>query len=94
MLAGMLYIRRMRYKLGHWPGETPRPRKRPLFGFGTGKPSKPSGPTIIDVEDVSDDYVANQVDPILEKISKHGIHSLTARERKTLEEARKKMGRG
>jgi len=46
------------------------------------------------VEDVSDDYVANQVDPILDKITKHGIHSLTERERKTLEEARRKMGRG
>jgi hypothetical protein len=31
------------------------------------------------------------VDPILEKISAHGIHSLTAREREILEKARKKM---
>lgn len=94
LLAGMIIIRQLRHKLGHWPGEEPKPRKRSLFGFGTGKPSKPGGPTIIDVEDVSDDYVANEVDPILEKISKQGIHSLTARERKTLEEARRKMGRG
>jgi membrane associated rhomboid family serine protease len=93
ILAGMVFIRQMRHKLGHWPGEPPKPRRRPLFGFGTGKPSKPGGSTVIDVEEVSDDYVASEVDPILEKISKHGIHSLTARERKTLEEARKKMGR-
>jgi len=32
-----------------------------------------------------------EVDPILEKISKQGIHSLTKRERETLEEFRKRM---
>jgi membrane associated rhomboid family serine protease len=94
LLTGMVFIRQMRHRLGHWPGEASATRRRPLFGFGTGKPSRPGGSTIIDVEDVSDDYVASQVDPILDKISKHGIHSLTERERKTLEQARKKMGRG
>ena len=34
-----------------------------------------------------------RVDAILEKISQHGIHSLTAEERKTLEEARERMRR-
>jgi len=33
------------------------------------------------------------VDPILEKISAHGIHSLTDREREILEAARNKMAR-
>ena len=94
LLAGMVFIRQLRHKLGHWPGDSPRPPKRSLFGFGTGKPSKPGGSTIINVDDVSDDYVSSKVDPILEKISKHGIHSLTPRERKTLEEARRKMGKG
>lgn len=95
MLAGMVFIRQMRHKLGYWPGEEPRPQRRPLFGFGPGKPSQPGGPTIIDVEESgTDDYMAREVDPILEKISAQGIHSLTARERKTLEEARKRMGRG
>ena len=93
MLGGMIFIRQLRNRWGAWPGEQPRPvtRKRSLFGFGTGKPAKPGGSTIIDVEEVSDDFVAHNVDPILEKISKHGIHSLTERERRTLEEARKKM---
>jgi membrane associated rhomboid family serine protease len=94
LLTGMVFIRKLRHKLGHWPGEASRPPRRPLFGFGTGKPAKPGGATVIDVEDVSDDYVSSKVDPILEKISKHGIHSLTARERKTLDEARRKMGKG
>lgn len=94
MLSGMVFIRQLRHRWGHWPGDQPSPRRRPLFGFGTGKPSKPGGTTIIDVEEVDgDEYMAREVDPILEKISSHGIHSLTARERKTLEEARKKMRR-
>jgi membrane associated rhomboid family serine protease len=35
------------------------------------------------------DFVASEVDPILDKISAHGIQSLTPRERETLEAARK-----
>jgi membrane associated rhomboid family serine protease len=37
------------------------------------------------------DFVSKEVDPILEKISRHGIQSLTPAERKILDEARKKM---
>jgi len=39
----------------------------------------------------TDEFLKSEVDPILEKISAHGIHSLTAREREILEKARKKM---
>lgn len=39
------------------------------------------------------DFVSKEVDPILEKISQQGMHSLTASERKTLDEAYKKMGK-
>ena len=39
------------------------------------------------------DFLADEVDPILDKISAHGIQSLTARERDILESARKKMTR-
>lgn len=95
MLAGMVFIRQLRHRWGHWPGEPPSPRRRPLFGFGTGKPSQPGGATVIDVQEAdADEFMAREIDPILEKISSQGIQSLTARERKTLEEARKKMGRG
>ena len=38
-----------------------------------------------------DEFVVDEVDPILDKISAHGIQSLTAREREILENARKKM---
>jgi membrane associated rhomboid family serine protease len=37
------------------------------------------------------DLISREVDPILEKISAQGIHSLTERERKVLEAARKKI---
>ena len=39
----------------------------------------------------SGDFITKEVDPILEKISAHGIHSLTERERKILEAARARM---
>jgi len=39
----------------------------------------------------STDFISKEVDPILEKISAHGIHSLTEREREILEAARSKM---
>ena len=41
----------------------------------------------------SGDFITKEVDPILEKISAHGIHSLTERERKILEAARARMER-
>ena len=39
----------------------------------------------------SEEFISKEVDPILDKISKEGIHSLTARELKILESARKRM---
>jgi len=45
----------------------------------------------VQVEEV--DFVESEIDPILDKISEEGIHSLTERERLILEQARKKMGR-
>jgi membrane associated rhomboid family serine protease len=37
------------------------------------------------------EFISREVDPILDKISAHGIQSLTARERRILEQARSKM---
>ncbi len=39
------------------------------------------------------EFISQEVDPILEKISAHGIHSLTERERQILEAARSRMAR-
>jgi membrane associated rhomboid family serine protease len=41
----------------------------------------------------STDFISKEVDPILEKISAHGIRSLTEHERKILEAARARMGK-
>ena len=41
----------------------------------------------------SDEFISKEVDPILDKISAHGIHSLTPRERQILEAARARMGK-
>jgi hypothetical protein len=38
-------------------------------------------------------FISEQVDPILDKISAHGIHSLTEEERRTLERARSRMAK-
>jgi len=39
------------------------------------------------------EFLSKEVDPILDKISAHGIQSLTERERRILEAARQKMGK-
>lgn len=39
------------------------------------------------------DFLSREVDPILDKISAHGIQSLTERERRILEAARERMGK-
>lgn len=41
----------------------------------------------------SEEFISREVDPILDKISEHGIQSLTERERKILETARNKMAK-
>jgi membrane associated rhomboid family serine protease len=47
-----------------------------------------------DAADVpQEEFISREVDPILDKISQHGIQSLTERERKILEAARSKMAK-
>lgn len=41
----------------------------------------------------TEEFISREVDPILDKISAHGIHSLTPKERRILEAARRKMTR-
>jgi len=57
------------------------------------KPS-PRRPVLEPLEEKSDtDFLASEVDPILDKISAHGLQSLTPREREILETARKHIKR-
>jgi membrane associated rhomboid family serine protease len=93
ILAGFFYARQILH--GHWPQwkffqRREKPREVVAARAGENKFWR-SAP---DKEEVSkDDFLQNQVDPILDKISAHGIQSLTAREREILESARKKMTR-
>jgi len=50
-------------------------------------------PPVAKDEATREDFISSEVDPILDKIAKQGIHSLTERERKVLETARSKMGK-
>jgi membrane associated rhomboid family serine protease len=93
ILAGFIYARQI--ISGNWPEwhlfeRSERPRKAVATRTGENKFWR-SAP---DQEEASSDqFVQNEVDPILDKISAHGIKSLTAREREILEAARKKMSR-
>lgn len=74
-----------------------RPRRRParpLARVTRGRGGFQAPPPIIDAEELPPtEFISREVDPILDKISQHGIHSLTERERKILEKARERMGK-
>jgi membrane associated rhomboid family serine protease len=82
---------------GRWPQldlPTRRSEPRELAAKSAGKYSFwRSAANKPDEELSADEFLQREVDPILEKISAHGIHSLTARERETLEKARAKMAK-
>jgi membrane associated rhomboid family serine protease len=84
-----------RYIFGRWQRLELPPRREPreFAAAGKGK-SKFWGSAAKTDEDLSAaEFLQKEVDPILEKISAHGIHSLTARERETLEKARAKISK-
>ncbi len=53
----------------------------------------PWKPKVVEPELPPAEFISQEVDPILDKISAHGIQSLTDRERQILEAARKKMSK-
>ncbi|MBN1917524.1 MAG: rhomboid family intramembrane serine protease [Verrucomicrobia bacterium] len=78
------FIERMKWRVRHLFSSLPAPRnpfRRP--------PGERKYPPIDD-----DSFIDQEVDPILDKISKQGIHSLTADERRILKRAHDRMGRG
>ena len=93
LLAGMAFVR--------WAlnSEWNMPRitfwKRPkVFIHKPGPSSADWGPgSQTPPEPPSEEFISREVDPILDKISAHGIQSLTERERKILEAARAKMAK-
>jgi membrane associated rhomboid family serine protease len=77
-----------------WRPLQSRQRKRELVRAASLR-AKPWLQTSVEspVDLPADEFISREVDPILDKISQHGIQSLTERERKTLEAARKKMAK-
>ncbi len=77
----------------HWNPLQGRRRKRQLVQAAAqitrwrGRPDDSVSPL------PPEEFISKEVDPILDKISAHGIHSLTPRERQILEAARAKMAK-
>jgi membrane associated rhomboid family serine protease len=92
MLAGVFFVRyAVHWK---WPqviratARTPtlvKVKAQTLAGWSAIKKTPPA-------ELSPEEFLSKEVDPILDKISTHGIHSLTERERRILQAARDKMG--
>jgi membrane associated rhomboid family serine protease len=94
ILTGFFYVRQI--VQGRWPQwEFPRRRQktRELAAAGKGKHKFRSSATAKDEPFSPEEFIENEVDPILEKISAQGLQSLTAREREILETARRKITR-
>jgi membrane associated rhomboid family serine protease len=96
MLTGILYIRgaaKISRPFAFWRPFARRepPPKRELVSAA---PRRAWRSTRKPVEDLPPaEFISREVDPILEKISAQGIHSLTERERQILEAARNKMAK-
>lgn len=95
ILTGMAFIRLGgELRRTFWEPIASRKRKRELIKAVSIKipqwsRSKTENPADLPEEE----FISREVDPILDKISQHGIQSLTERERKILEAARNKMAK-
>jgi membrane associated rhomboid family serine protease len=96
MLTGVFFVRYALQWDWHWPrfrrarGKSPRRLVKVSLGrsgfWGRGKSGQE--------EDLPpEEFLSKEVDPILDKISAHGIQSLTERERRILEAARERIRR-
>jgi len=74
------------------PAPTLRRRPRVVVMSGGGTAPRPPGLEPESAEEA--DFISRQVDPILDKISAHGIQSLTEQERQILELARNRIRKG
>jgi membrane associated rhomboid family serine protease len=96
MLTGIVFVRYVIHWHWHWPRfQRTRSRAlRPLVEVPR-RTSARWGQTQggVDEDLPADEFLSKAVDPILDKISAHGIQSLTERERRILETAREKMVR-
>lgn len=93
ILLGLGY---MRFAHRHYPGEESRwfrwwPWKGASGSRSTGRAKHTPWPRLMPRRQAAPEFISEEVDPILDKISAQGLDSLTERERKILEAARRKM---
>ena len=98
LLFGAAYIRRgigFTQSLSEWNPLRRKLRRVQMIKAATVKPSRFGRQTKLDetTELPSEEFMSKEVDPILEKISAHGIKSLTEREREILQAARARMSK-
>jgi len=75
-----------------WQPFPPKNRRPQLVKVRSREPQFWRGPSEDKPEELPPaEFIAKEVDPILDKISAHGIQSLTERERQILQAARSKM---
>jgi len=96
ILGGVAYVRwiiQMPFSLRIPSRFGPRRRPRQLVKVRPGAAPWLGGKQDDAEELAPDEFISREVDPILDKISAHGIQSLTPREKQILEAARTKMGK-
>lgn len=95
ILTGMAFIRLGgELRRTFWEPFASRKRKRDLIKAVSIKiPQWPRAKVENPADLPEEEFISREVDPILDKISQHGIQSLTERERKILEAARNKMAK-
>lgn len=95
MLTGLIYVRVITHSqkpLVLWRPFPPKARRPELVKVRSREPHFWRRPTEVKTEDLpTAEFITKEVDPILDKISAHGIQSLTERERQILQAARNKM---
>ena len=95
LLAGAAYVHWRFYarRFRDWlPARAARPRRAQLVKtYSFNQEFSPLGGGGTPEEMPPDEFISREVDPILDKISSQGIQSLTDRERKVLDAARRKM---
>jgi membrane associated rhomboid family serine protease len=94
IVTGIVFIRYAIHWDWHWPRlrRVPQPAPRRLVKVSS-RPARAWGRGKTEEDLPAAEFLSKEVDPILDKISAHGIQSLTERERRILEAAREKMAK-
>jgi membrane associated rhomboid family serine protease len=97
MLFGVFYIRKgleWTRGLADWNSSRHRLHREQILRAGSPKLARPRRPKAEENPELPPkEFISQEVDPILDKISAHGIQSLTERERQILQAARSKMSK-